>query len=380
MPSNSAINIVTVTNNKDLNKFIDVPWHIYNKKEHPKYVAPLRAAVKENLDTKHNPFYKRAEIQCFMAYKGKKPVGRIAAIENRGHNDFHKDKVGFYGFFECIEDQEVAALLFDTAADWLKKRNLTHMRGPMNPSTNHEVGILVRGQSQHPTIMTTWNPLYYVNLHETAGFKSAKDLVAYFIHQDGFKKISPEKLEKAKKAKDDSGFIFRNLDLKKFDQEIDTCFDIYNSAWEDNWGFFPMTKEEFKFAAKDMKMIIDPAFAYIAEKDGKPAGFMLALPDINWILKYNWSGRLIPGLIKLLIGKRFLPSVRIITLGVKKEFRQKGVFAAFTHESFTRAIKHKHVVFGEASWILEDNEAMNKPWTDIGCPLYRRWRIYEKTL
>ncbi|MBN19965.1 MAG: hypothetical protein CL678_01670 [Bdellovibrionaceae bacterium] len=361
-------------------KFIGFPWKIYNKKDHPQWVPPLRATVWDALDTEKNPFYKKAEIQLFMATRNGQWVGRIAAIDNHAHNEFHKDQVGFYGFFECIDDQEVANRLFDVARTWLKKRGKTHMRGPMSPSTNHECGLLVRGQSQHPTLMTTWNPKYYQELHEKAGFSDAKDLVAYLLPTEFMKHIPEEKIQRAKQKLAESGFKFRDFDLKNFDREIEICFDIYNSAWEDNWGFVPMTQEEFIHAAKDMKMLVDPRFAFIAEKDGKAAGFMLALPDFNWIFKRIKNGRLFPtGVLKILLGKRFLKTVRILTLGVKSEYRKEGIFNLFTYESFRRA-KEYGVVAGEASWILEDNEAMNRPWKELQAPLYRRWRIYDQDL
>ena len=361
-------------------RFIDLPWTIYNSKEHPQWVPPLRVAVRESLDTEKNPFYKRAEIQLFLAEKDGKAVGRIAAIENRGHNEFHADKVGFYGFFEAINDQEVVNALFDSAAQWLKKRGLTCMRGPVNPSTNHECGLLVRGQRQHPTIMTTWNPSYYVELHENAGLKQAKDLVAYFLPTDAGLAL-PEKVVKyAERIQKQSNLTFRDFDMKNFDREVELCFDSYNSAWEKNWGFVPMTREEFIHMAKDMKMVLDPEFAFIAEKNGKPAGFMLALPDFNHIFKRIRNGRLFPtGIFKILIGRRMLKTVRILTLGVKPEYRGSGIFALFTYESFLRA-KRRRLIGGEASWILEDNEAMNKPWRDLGAPLYRRWRLYEREI
>lgn len=376
----NEIQIIPVTDKKGLKTFIDLTWRLYNFKDHPQWVPPLRVAVKEALDTEHNPFYKRASIQLFLAEKKGKTVGRIAAIENRAHNEFHGDKTGFYGFFECTDDQDVANALFDAAAEWLAKRGLTSMQGPMNPSTNHECGLLVRGQSQHPTIMTTWNPKYYETLHDNAKLKGAKDLVAYYLATEKASALPPKVINYAEKFRKESGFVFRNFDVKNFNRDVDVCFDIYNSAWEKNWGFFPMTREEFAYAAKDMKMILNPEFAFIAEKDGKPAGFMLALPDFNYVFKRIPNGKLFPtGIFKLLIGKRMLKTVRIITLGVKPEYRGSGIFALFTYESFLRA-QRTGTVAGEASWILEDNEAMNKPWRDLGAPLYRRWRIYERAL
>lgn len=377
----SQIHIREVSGKAGTNEFIDVLWKIYDLKKFPQWVPPLRVSVYENLDIEKNPFYKRASIQLFIAEQNGKPVGRIAAIENRAHNEFHSDKTGFYGFFESIDDQAVANALFDTAKKWLKARGLDKMQGPMNPSTNHECGLLVRGQSQHPTLMTTWNPKYYETLHENYGLTKAKDLVAYIVAREK-NSVLPEKVQNYVKRlrAENSRVKFRDFDVKNFQREVEACFEIYNSAWEKNWGFFPMTKEEFMFAAKDMKMILDPRMAFVAEVDGKPAGFMLALPDFNYIFKRIPNGKLFPtGIFKLLLGKKLLKSVRILTLGVKPEFRGSGIFALFTYEAFERAHKFGYLA-GEASWILEDNEPMNKPWRDLGAPLYRRWRIYEQSL
>jgi GNAT superfamily N-acetyltransferase len=377
----SQITIKEVSGKKGTDEFIDVMWKIYDQKTFQKWVPPLRMSVYENLDTEKNPFYKRAELKLFIAERDGKPVGRIAAIDNKGHNEFHSETTGFYGFFESIDDQTVANTLFQTAEAWLKSRGLTKMMGPMNPSTNHECGLLVRGQSQHPTIMTTWNPKYYEPLHDAYGLTKAKDLVAYIIAREKNSELPPKVVNYVKRLRaENSRVTFRDFNLKDFKNEVQRCFEIYNSAWEKNWGFFPMTQEEFEFAAKDMKMILDPRMAFVAEVDGKPAGFMLALPDLNHVFKRIPNGKLFPtGIFKLLLGKSLVKQTRIVTLGVKPEYRGSGIFALFTFEAFERAHKYGYLA-GEASWILEDNVAMNKPWTDLGAPLYRRWRIYEKSL
>ncbi len=370
-----------VKDKKDRNLFVNLMWKIYDQKRYPKWVPPLRVGVHEALDTVKNPFYKRAEIELFIAYQDGKPVGRIAAIDNKAHREFHKEDIGFYGFFECIEDEAVARALFDAAQSWCSARGLSTMRGPVNPSTNHECGLLVRGHSQHPTIMTTWNPKYYEALHEACGFKGVKDLVAYIVLVDRGTELPPRVMEHVKRIQAQSSNVtFRDIDMKNFDRDVNACFEVYNSAWEKNWGFFPQSREEFVHAAKDMKMILDPRMAFIAEVDGKPAGFMLAVPDINYILARNPSGKLLPtGIFKLLFGKKLVKFVRIITLGVKPEHRGNGIFALFTYEAFRRAQKFGYLG-GEASWILEDNVEMNKPWQDLGCPQYRRWRIYERAV
>jgi GNAT superfamily N-acetyltransferase len=377
----STLEIREVCGKKGIKQFIDVTWKLYDQKTYPQWVPPLRMSVHEALDTEKNPFYKRAAIQMFIAERDGKVVGRIAAIQNDGYTEFHQENVGFYGFYESIDDRSVSDALFDAAAKWLKGRGFAKMMGPMNPSTNHTCGLLVRGQSQHPTIDTTWNPKYYETLHDAYGLTKAKDLVAYIIVNQKGAELPPRVVDYVKKLRAENSRVkFRDFNVKDEKNEIKKCFEIYNAAWEKNWGFFPMTEEEFIYAAKDFKTILDPRMAFLAEVDGKPAGFMLAVPDFNYVFKHIPNGRLFPtGFLKMLIGKYFLKSVRIITLGVKPEFRGSGIFALFTYEAFERAKKFGYAA-GEASWILEDNVAMNKPWTDLGAPLYRRWRIYEKNL
>lgn len=386
---------------KDLNRFIDLNWKVYDrekseqrekrengnqkeqneqKEDYNMWVPPLRISMARLLDVKNNPFYHNAKIKLFIATCDGQDVGRVAAIINHAHNQFHNENVGHYGFFESINNQEVANSLFIAVEKYLKENGAEKMLGPFSPSTNYECGLLIRGQSQHPTIQTTWNPRYYQTLHEEYGLTTAKDLVAYALPIKLANSVPEKVSQKAKKIIKDSNFTFRDFDLKNFDREVDIFYQIYNSAWEKNWGFVPMGREEFRYIAEDMKMILDPRFTFFVEKDGVPAGFMLALPDINHILKRIKNGRLLPtGIFKLLIGRRFLKSVRILALGVRPEFRKEGIFALFTYESFRRGVKYK-ILGGEASWILEDNEEMNRPWKEMGAPLYRRWRIYQKDL
>ncbi|RYZ73230.1 MAG: N-acetyltransferase, partial [Proteobacteria bacterium] len=315
----STVQIVRLDNQskKDLDRFIDIAWKVFPKGgENEKWVPPLRLSVLENIDVKKNPFYKRATIELFVAVKDGKDVGRIAAITNSAHEEFHHEKIGFYGFFESIDDLEVSRALFKAVAETLKAKGYEEFRGPVNPSTNHECGLLVRGQSQHPTIMTTWNPKYYVDHHEQLGLEKDKDTVAYFLATDKKNALPPKVIAYTERLKKSQRLVFRDFDLKNFDRDVEICFEIYNSAWEKNWGFFPMTREEFQFMAKEMKMVLNPKFAFIAEKEGKPAGFMLALPDYNYIFKRITNGKLFPtGIFKLLFGKHLLKTVRIITLG-----------------------------------------------------------------
>ena len=372
-----SLEIITVTSRRDLGRFVDLPWQIYNEREHPHWVPPLRLTVLDALDRK-KPFYREADRELFLAVRDGRVVGRIAAIENRAHNAYHADHVGFWGFFESIDDQEVVDRLFAAAQQWLASRGLDVMRGPVMPSTNYDCGLLIDGFDVEPTFMTPWNPPSYATMVERAGQTKAKDLVAYFIPMaDGSFELPASFLAFADRARAKSGLTFRDLDLSRFNDELELCWDVYNSAWEENWGFVPMTKDEFIVMAKDLKPLLIPQFAFMAEVNGKPAGFMLIVPDFNQVLKRIRNGKLFPtGAIKLLLGKSKLRSGRVMALGIKKEFRTRSIFPLFVYESFRRGRAYG-AVGAEASWILEDNELLLGPLRAIGLKEYRRWRIYE---
>lgn len=344
-------------------------------------MPPLRIAVRDALDLK-NPFYRTADRQLFLALRNGEPVGRIAAIHNRAHNEFHEDRVGFFGFFECRNDVEVARGLFSAAERWLASRGLDTLRGPVNPSTNHECGLLVDGFEQHPMIMTTWNPRYYPPLLDSLGFAKAKDLFAYHFALQGEDTFAlPERYRMhAERALRGQTLTFRDIDLSHFDAEVARCWEVYNTAWEKNWGFVPMSHESFLHEAKVLKYIIVPQFAFMAEVDGEPAGFMIIVPDYHHTFKAIGNGRLLPtGLFKLLAAKSRLRSGRVMILGAKAEYRARGIFALFLHEMVRRGREY-NATGAEASWILEDNDALNRPLQAIGAKEYRRWRLYERPL
>jgi hypothetical protein len=376
------LSIDPVRSSNDLRRFVDLPWQIYDRTRYPQWVPPLRLAVRDALDARANPFYKTADRQLFLAVRNGKLVGRIAAIENRAHNEFHGDRVGFFGFFEAREDQEAVNSLIAAASDWLRARKLDTIRGPMNPSTNHECGLLVDGFESHPVIMTTWNPRYYSSLLEETGLSKAKDLLAYWISLVGERSFQlPEQYRvHAQRALRGKSLVFREISIRHFDREVELCWDIYNSAWEKNWGFFPMSKESFLHEAKVLRYIIDPRFAFIAEVNGEPAGFLIIVPDYHHTYKAIGNGRLLPtGIFKLLAAKKRLRVGRIMILGVKAEYRRRAIFALFADEMFRRG-KQYGMHGGEASWILEDNDALNGPMASLGATEYRRWRIYDKTI
>jgi hypothetical protein len=376
------VQIIKADSRRDVARFIDVPWHLFDRQRFPAWVPPLRIAVRDAIDERKNPFYRNASRQLFLALRDGQLVGRIAAIENRAHNRFHEDKVGFFGFFECADDQEVADALFSAADGWLRARGLETMRGPMNPSTNHECGMLVEGFDVHPIFMTNWNPEYVPSLISRAGFAKAKDLFGYWVQVSGPNKLPlpPRFAALAKRAVADSGVTFRDVDIRHFDREVDVLWDIYNSAWERNWGFVPMTREELVHMARDLKPLIDPNLAFVAEVAGKPVGVMINLLDYAQAQIEIANGRLFPfGFLRLLAAKRRLRSGRMMVLGIKAEHRTRSILPLFIHELYRRA-EAMNAIGGEASWILEDNVQMVRAMESLGAPLYRKWRIYDRPI
>lgn len=368
----SGLEINPVQDKPGSRQFIDFPYSLY--RDDPFWVPPLRIAVKELLDQRKHPFYRESEMRCFLARRNGNVVGRIAAIHNRKHNEFHQEQAGFFGFFESVNDQQVAAGLLDAAREWLHARGAEVIRGPVNPSTNYECGMLVEGFDSSPQVMMPYNPPYYDTLVQQAGPRKAKDLYAYYMLTD---KMAAERVERVaeRSAKSDHVRI-RAINVKAFWEDVDKVWQVYNSAWSRNWGFVPMTSDEFLFMAKDMKSILDPGFVLLGEVKDRVVGFALALPDINRALKPA-KGRLFPvGLFKILYHKRSVRSVRVLVLGVLEEYRTVGVAAGFYAELFRHA-KRLGYRDCEMSWVLEDNKLMNRSITAFGGKRYKTYRIYE---
>ncbi len=373
------IKVRKVENETDRMKFIKLPWELY--KGDPFWVPPLIFDVRKNLDPKKNPFFKHSEIDLFLAEKDGKLAGRIAAIKNDNHNNFHKDKAGFFGFFESIDDEDVSDMLFETACDWVKGKGFDEIIGPVNPSTNDECGLLVDGFDSSPVFLMTYNPRHYVQKIENFGFEKAKDLFAYYIPSEVIKNDKMmAKLERMseliKKRSDITTHIVNMKDLKN---EVRRIEEIYNSAWESNWGFVPITTDEFDFLAESLKMIVDPDLVIFAEVAGKPAGFTLALPDFNQILK-KINGRLLPfGFLKILTGKKKIDFLRVIIMGVKPEYQKKAIDSVFYLETI-KAGNRNGYTGAEISWVLEDNMPMRMTAEKLGAWIYKTYRIYRKSL
>ncbi|HEX9727395.1 MAG TPA: hypothetical protein VGA37_02680 [Gemmatimonadales bacterium] len=361
-----------------LKRFIAFPYRLH--RGDPCWVPPLRMDVRKLLDRKKNPFFGHADAEYFLAERPRgakqQVVGRIAAIHNRAHNAFQEDRVGFFGFFECIDDQAVANALLDSAAAWLKARGLDTMRGPASFSTNDECGLLVDGFDTTPTLLNPHNPRYYADLMDRAGMTKAKDLLQYRTTTSEM----PERLLKgARLLAERKKITLRGLDMKRFDAEVEAIKALYNAGWEKNWGFVPMNDAEINHMARQLKPVVVPDLVVFVEQAGKLVGFAAALPDLNIALKTNPSGRIFPGILKILWTSRKINRIRVLLFGLVKEARKTGADALMFHWIWEKghAMGHR---WAEAGWILEDNTAMNNGLIRMGFEAYKTLRFYDRPL
>ncbi|MEO5683030.1 MAG: hypothetical protein ABIQ88_10330 [Chitinophagaceae bacterium] len=368
--------IEAVSSSSMLKSFIDFGHELY--KNDVNYVPELFIAQRDILTPGKHPFHEHSVAQLFLAFDEKKITGRIAAILNNNHNTFNKANDGFFGFFDCINEDDTASLLFKAAEDWLKAKGVHSMIGPVNLSTNDTCAMLIEGFDSPAVAMMTYNAPYYRELIERQGFHKKMDLIAYHFVVAERDERRLKTVDLIKERIERRGIIFRPINLKKFKEETDQIRQIYNAAWDKNLGFVPMTENEFKYLAKDLKMILDKDFCMIAEHDGKMIGFSLAIPDINQILRKIKRGRLFPtGIFKLLFQRKSIKKIRIITLGVIEGYRKMGIETVFYAE-IIKQVQRKGITTAEASWVLEDNYLMNKAIQDINGKPYKKYRIFEK--
>ncbi|MGE0614376.1 MAG: N-acetyltransferase family protein [Bacteriovoracia bacterium] len=372
-----------VISKQEWNDFIDLPWKIY--KGDANWVPPLKIAVRDVLNVNKNPFFKHATMYPLVAYRGSEVVGRIVGVIDEAHNKFHDEKTAFFGFFEAIDDQKLADQMLQAVTKWAAEWGMTTLRGPMNPSTNHECGLLVEGFDDPPSVMMTYNPPYYGKLFEGFGLAKSKDLYAYAI-DSRIVKFSERLVAHAERLKSKSNVKFRTVNMRDFEKEVDRIIEIYNDAWEKNWGFVPMNEEEFRHMAKEMKPIVNPELFLFAEVDGKPVAFGLGLPDVNQAIKTIPDGKLFPtGIFKLLWNlkgpgrRKTMSRARVLTLGIKKEYQKYGL-GPLLYLEFLKRSPAQGMPMGEASWILEDNVPMNKALEAMDAKKTKTYRIYDKPL
>jgi len=368
----AGVEIVAVQDKQSWREFVDLPYRLY--RHHPYWVPPLRIAQKEVLNTRKHPFYAHADMQCFLARRDGQVCARVAAIVDRNFNAFHEEEAGAFGFFESIDDVEIARTVMEAARKWLVEHGAKVIRGPLNPSTNYECGLLVDGFDSSPSVMMTYNPPSYPKLMEAVGLRKAKDLLAYWSTPSD---VDGKRIERvADRATRAQGVAIRPIRMDQFAEELDLVWNLYNAAWTRNWGFVPMTREEFLHVAAEMKQILKPDLTLIGEVEGRPVGFALALPNINLALKPA-GGRLFPlGLFKILYHQRLIKELRVLLLGVVEEYRTVGVAAGF-YASLIRNARRLGYGHSEMSWILEDNVLMNRSLEAMGARKYKTYRIYE---
>lgn len=369
------IEIVPVGNGKELHRFVTLPWKVYRGDAN--WVPPLIGDMKSMLRPEKHPFYRHGEVALFMALRRGEPVGRIAAIINHRHNEFQEEKTGFFGFFETVNDPYVSGALLERAADWTRERGMDRLRGPASFSTNEECAMLIDGFDSPPCVMMPYNPPYYPTLMEGAGFTKAKDLVAYNLTRE---EASEDRLRRlAEVIAQREQVSIRPIDRKRFGEEVANFSVVYNQAWEKNWGFVPMTDEEIEHMAKSLKSVIEPDLVLFMQKNGSTIGFAMALPDLNRALKHA-NGRLFPlGLVKILWHARRIHKVRVLVLGLLKEYRGRGLDVLLYLHLYRNGLR-KGYNEGEFSWILEDNVSIRRPLERMGAHVYKTYRFYERAL
>lgn len=375
-----AVQVRPVAGRRELNAFVKLPWRLYRNE--PRWVAPLLIDVKRRLDRTRNPFFTHAEAEYFLAWRGKRVVGRITAHVDRNLNEFQDNRWGLFGWFECEDDPEAARALLDAAEAWLRERQCDRMVGPMDFTTNDECGLLIEGHELRPIILCPWQHPYYQSLLEgEAGMAKAMDLLMWSLSLSGRDKVHPAIWEAAEKVESEHGIVCRNFRKKDLHAEVSRFLEVYNAAWERNWGFVPLTEEEVRHYAKDLKPVLDENWAMVAERKdtGEVVGAALTLPDYNQVLA-KLNGRLLPfGWITALRERKKIDALRVFALGVKRDYQHTGVAARFYQLHYDAAEKTPQKR-GETGWILETNEPMNRAMEGMGGKVVRRYRVYEREL
>ncbi len=366
-----------VRDRKGLIGFITMAKRLY--RDDPNWVSPLVVDQLRFFDKERNPFFKHADTVFFVVKDNVgRIVGRIATTVDHRHNEIHNEKAGFFGFFETIRDPKVYTALFEAASSWLKEQGMETIKGPFSLSINHECGLLIDGFDDPPVIMMPYNPPWYAEVMEKLGFEKAKDLFAFWM--DAYRELPETLYRVADRIERRSGVEVRSMRMGEFEKEIERFAEIYNSAWEENWGFVPLDEDEIEFMAKRLRPIIKPDLVIFIEKNGTPVATSISLPDYNQVLR-RLKGSLFPfGICKLMLYSRHISRARMVAMGVKKEWRHKGLELLLCLSSLKagRGLGYRG---GELSWTLEDNHKVNSLISkDMGATLYKRYRIYERAI
>lgn len=370
----SGVVVRPVRKRHERRAFIDLPWRLYRNDPH--WIPPLRLNVEELVGFRHHPFHDNNRTEAFLAYRGNEPVGRIQAIVDNGFIQQYHERRGFFGFFESVDDQQVANSLFDEAREWLGAHGLDALRGPANPSLNYECGLLVDGFGRPPTFMMSYNPEYYVRLLETYGFKKARDLLAYVGQKDQLPEIESRLGGIADTAAEYCQATIRPMNRSNFKRDVELFLELYNQGMVQTWSFTPLPPNEIASLAKGLQFLLVPELTLFAEVEGKPVGAILGLLDYNPIIKAI-DGRLLPfGFLKLLFGKRKLKRMRVLSIAVVPEFQRLGLGLVLMRGLVPKSMKIG-IQEAEFSWILEDNTLARKGLEKGGARLDKTFRIYD---
>ena len=371
----SAVEIRKVQSKRDLMNFIRFPWQVYAGD--PNWVPPLIMEMKDKLNRRKHPFFEHGEADYFLAFRGKELTGRVAAIIDRSHNSRHRENAAFFGLYESRNDSETAQALLDAAAAWGLERGMDTIRGPMNFSLNDECAFLLEGFDQPPVVMMPYNPPYYLELMEKCGLAKAKDLYAF--RKGETRQLSARTADFMERLKSSHSFTFRKVTKATLMADALNIVRIYNDGWKNNWGFVPWTDSEMQHMAKNLGQFADLDLVLFAEHEGKTIGFAFALPDFNQLF-IKMNGRLFPfGIFKFLAGRRKVTGVRALVFGVIPEYMHTGL-AYLLYDEFEKSILAKGYHWCELSWQLEDNDAINRFAASIGAVLYKKYRIFEKSI
>jgi len=371
-----SLTVRPVSKRGDLKRFIDLPYRLHAG---TLWIPPLKLERRFFLSRRFNPYFKHGEAEYFIALRGDRVVGRISAQVDHAFNEFHQSRWGMFGFLELEDDQEAMKALLGAAADWLAQRGCERMVGPMDFSMNEESGVLIEGHELEPLIRQPWQPPYYQRLCEEAGLAKAMDLYSWFLDISDREDMLPVLFELDERAKEEHGVTIRKMSRRHLRQEMDRFAEIYNAAWADNWGFVPYSKEDLDAYTMDMHLVFAKEWFMVAEKDGETIAVAITLPDINQVLK-KMKGRLLPlGWWYFLNRNRIADRVRVGFLGVKPEHQHTGVAASLYVEHFDTAARMRQD-HGEAGWILETNEAMNRGLEAMSAEIVKKYRVYELSL
>lgn len=375
----APLRILRVATAAGRREFIECVYRLRGRE--PLWVPPLRRDVTALLDPRRHPFHQHSTIELFLARRGDRTVGRIAAIENTQHNRHWNERLAFFGFLDAEDDPEVFRALMVAAERWARARGATALRGPVSPSTNDECGLLVEGFDTAPALMTPWHPPHYRAHIEALGFGKGDDLLCYWLTRHSFSERIPRLADAVEKRLERASIKVRvrELNPRQWQRDLDSIRYLYNSAWSANWGFVPMTDAEFAWVAKELRPIVNPRYVLFAEVEEKPVAFALALPDYNVVLRHL-AGRLGPAELLLAMWlKGSVKSIRLFMMGVLPEHRHRGI-DLMLYRDIARHCVEDGIYEGEMSWILERNRNMNRALEAMGARVYRRLRMYEKVL